>query len=91
MAKKRKMVSQRAAWKGAPFFCLPYICTTCGRDKGMIYLFPDRTLRYVCFCGANISTAWIQERYDFLEKKYQPEKVEKNFKTEPFCGNEAKR
>lgn len=64
------MVSQRQAWKLYPFKCKPYKCPTCGRDKGMLYLFPDGSLRYVCFCGSNISTHWIAKRYNFDEEKF---------------------
>ncbi len=62
------MVSQRKAWKG--FGCKEYKCPTCGRDKGMLYLFPDGTLRYVCFCGSNVSVGWIKKKFDFDKKKF---------------------
>ena len=63
------MVSQRKAWEKL-MKCKPYICPTCGRDKGMLYLFLDGTLRYVCFCGSNISVRWINDSYDFDIKKF---------------------
>ncbi len=63
------MVSQRKAWEKF-FSCKPYICPTCKRDRGMIYLFPDKTIRYVCFCGANVIVKWIFDSYNFDAKEF---------------------
>lgn len=68
------MVSQRHAWKRPPFGWISYECPTCHRDKGMLYLTPEG-IRYVCFCGANISVDWIKEKYDFKEKSFQKKEV----------------
>lgn len=65
-------MAPRTRWKDLS--CKEYICPHCKRNKGMIYLFPDGTLRYVCFCGANVTTGWIGERYNFDKKKFSPEK-----------------
>jgi len=65
------MVSQRHAWKRFPFNAKPYICVRCGRDKGMLYQFTDGTLRYVCFCGSNLGTDWIDKKYDFDKKSFR--------------------
>jgi len=48
----------------------------------MIYLFPDYTLKYVCFCGINISIDWMKKRYDFKEKVYKDKTVRDNFKVD---------
>ena len=64
------MVSQRKAWQKGFLKCKPYLCPTCGRDKGMLYLFPDGSMRYVCFCGANVSIKWINDSYDFKKRKF---------------------
>ena len=64
----------RTEWKKME--CTEYICPTCKRNKGMIYKFPDKTLRYVCFCGINISISWIEEKYNFKTKKYRLERQE---------------
>ena len=36
----------------------------------MIYDTPDMGLRYVCFCGINISLKSIREEYDFKNKRF---------------------
>lgn len=63
------MVSQRNIWKER-LGCEEYICPRCKRDKGMLYLFPDGSIRYVCFCGSNVSVDWIKKHYDFDKKKF---------------------
>ena len=63
------MVSQRKAWKS--FGWKEYICPSCKRDKGMIYLDGDGILRYICFCGVNIKIDSIKKGYDFVKKKFQ--------------------
>lgn len=63
------MVSQRKAWK--LFGWKEYICPSCKRDKGMIYLDMDEELRYSCFCGVNIKLESIQKEYNFDNKKFQ--------------------
>ena len=64
-------MANRIVWK--KMGCKEYICPTCKRNKGMIYLFPDGTLRYVCFCGINITIDWIKKSYDFKKFKYTKE------------------
>ena len=61
-------MAQRTEWK--KMGCKEYICPHCKRNKGMIYLFPDKNLRYVCFCGANVSIGWIKENYNFEKKSF---------------------
>ena len=63
-----KIVSQRKSWKRLGN--KEYICPVCKRDKGMLYLFADGTIRYVCFCGRNISVSWIKEKYNFDNKEF---------------------
>ena len=70
-------MSQRNTWK-KNFGCEEYICPSCKRNKGMIYLFPDNTIRYVCFCGANISLNWINKRYNFKSKEYTKKDIKEN-------------
>lgn len=65
-------MAPRNEWK--KLSCREYLCPHCKRDKGMLYMFPDGTLRYVCFCGANVTTGWVAERYNFDKKKFSPEK-----------------
>jgi len=71
----KKMISNRMAWKSMG--CKEYICPTCKRNKGMIYLFLDGTLRYVCFCGTNISIDWIRKEYNFNKKSFLIKSKEK--------------
>ena len=61
----------RQHWKSKIFGWKDYICPSCKRDKGMIYLDNENRLRYVCFCGINITFEWIKERYDFDKKEYK--------------------
>ena len=70
------MVSQRSGWK--LLGCKEYICPSCGRDKGMIYLFKDGTLRYVCFCGVNIKLKYIEDKYCFNKKEFVSQTVQKS-------------
>lgn len=65
-------MARRNEWKRMG--CKEYICPHCDRNKGMMYLFPDGSLRYVCFCGANVTTGWVEERYNFDKKKFTSEK-----------------
>ncbi len=69
-------MSQRNTWEKV-LGCKPYICPTCKRDKGMIYLFPDNSLRYVCFCGANISLDWINRKYNFHKKSFLEKSIQR--------------
>jgi len=62
-------MSARKDWKKF-FGCKEYVCPNCKRDKGMIYLFQDGTIRYVCFCGTNITIDWIKETYNFDKKTF---------------------
>lgn len=73
-------MSMRSAWKKSPTSALPYVCPRCKRDKGMLYLFPDRTLSYVCFCGSSIAVDWIKDRYHFQEKAFKNEIQYQNHK-----------
>jgi len=63
-------MAKRHDWQKGFLKCKPYICPTCKRDKGMLYLFPDKTMRYVCFCGANVSVRWINDSYDFKKQRF---------------------
>ena len=69
-------MSQREAWKQKPFQCKEYSCPHCKRNKGMLYLFPDNSIRYVCFCGSNASLFWIDKRYEFDLKTYLGHDIE---------------
>ncbi len=74
-------MAQRTDWK--KLGCKEYLCVLCKRNKGMLYLFPDKTLRYVCFCGNNISTSHIEKEYDFDKNVFVPKKS----KPSPLTGD----
>jgi len=61
-------MSQRTDWK--KLGCKDFICPHCKRNKGMLYKFPTGELRYVCFCGANISIDWINKKYNFNKQEF---------------------
>lgn len=61
-------MSARNDWKAFGF--KEYICPSCKRDKGMIYLDGEGKLRYVCFCGVNMKINSIDKEYDFTKKKF---------------------
>lgn len=69
-------MSIRNDWKKPPFKWKEYVCPLCKRNKGMIYLDNQDNLRYVCFCGNNISIKTIIGQYDFENKKFNsPDKI----------------
>jgi len=61
-------MSARSNWKA--FGWKPYICPSCKRDKGMLYLDGEGRLRYICFCGVNMKIDSIQQEYDFTKKGF---------------------